>query len=367
MTSELTRKEFLQSLAGVAGAVAVPAVSGLAAAPKHGIKRGVSLYSYQEEFMAGTMSVEDCIREMADMGAEGVEILAESMVPDYPTPPTKWIDQWNGWMEKYHTVPANYCQFLETKLRKKPPFMTVEEGQENMIRDMTLALQMGFKIVRPNPDTTSSTMMDAIERSLPFAEKHGIILAVHTFGMVEPWMKLIEKTKTKSLGFVPDMSMFTVRPLRIARERKIRDGLITPEIADFIEKSWASGWPMEKTLAEARKMGYKEVERGYGTYLTREVYGVVVDRQNRSESQYLSKYMQYVPHFHGKFYEMTDDCRETSIDYDKGIKMLIDYGYKGYIVSEFEGQRFTQDAFETDSCAQVRRHQIMLRRLLGEI
>jgi hypothetical protein len=124
---------------------------------------------------------------------------------------------------------------------------------------------------------------------------------------------------------------------------------------------------MEKTLAEARKMGYKEEDRGYGTYLTREVYGIVVDRSNRGESKLLAAHMQYVPHVHGKFYEMTDDCRETSIDYEKGIQMLVQGGYNGYIVSEYEGQRFTQDAFETDSCAQIRRHQIMLRRLLGEI
>jgi hypothetical protein len=223
---------------------------------------------------------------------------------------------------------------------------------------------MGFKIVRPNPDTTSTAMMDAIERSLPFAEKNGIIMAVHTFSMVEPWMKLIDKTKTKNLGFVPDMSMFSVRPLRISRERKIRDGLLTPEIADFIEKAWANGMPQDKALAEARKIGYKEEEKGYGIYLTREVYGL---KRYPEEVKLLQSHMPYVSHVHGKFYEMTDDCKETTIDYDKGMQALIQGGYSGYIVSEFEGQRFTQDAFETDSCAQVRRHQIMMRRLLGEI
>jgi hypothetical protein len=46
---------------------------------------------------------------------------------------------------------------------------------------------------------------------------------------------------------------------------------------------------------------------------------------------------------------------------------LREAGYSGYINSEYEGQRLTQDAFETDSCEQVRRHHVMLRRLLGEI
>lgn len=364
MTNEMTRKDFLQTIAGLAAAAAAPTLTSCSAAPKANIKRGVSFYSYQEEFFTGTMSVEDCIRESADMGAFGIELLGEAMIPNYPNPPSQWIDQWNGWMEKYKTVPANYCQFLETKLHSKPPFMTAEEGQENMVRDIDLAKRMGFKIVRPNPDMTSPTMMEAIERCLPNAEKNDITLAVHVFSMLEPWMALIEKTKTKHMGFVPDMSIFTERPLRIARERKIRDGLLTPEIADFIEKAWASGMPEEKAMAEARAMGYKEEERGYGTYLTREVYGI---NRFKNDIKALEEHMQYVPHFHGKFYEMTDDCQETTINYEKGIAMLKKGGFNGYIVSEYEGQRFTQDAFETDSCAQVRRHQIMLRRLLGEI
>jgi hypothetical protein len=45
----------------------------------------------------------------------------------------------------------------------------------------------------------------------------------------------------------------------------------------------------------------------------------------------------------------------------------VEGGIDASIVSEYEGQRHTQDAFETDSCEQVRRQHVMLRRLLGEI
>ena len=46
--------------------------------------------------------------------------------------------------------------------------------------------------------------------------------------------------------------------------------------------------------------------------------------------------------------------------------MLVEGGYDGYINSEYEGQRWIQDAFEVDSTEQLRRHHVMLKRLLGE-
>ncbi len=70
---------------------------------------------------------------------------------------------------------------------------------------------------------------------------------------------------------------------------------------------------------------------------------------------------------HGKFYEMTEDMVEPNIPYDLIIPAFIEAGISGYINSEYEGQRLTQDAYETDSCEQIRRHHLMLARLLGEV
>jgi len=64
---------------------------------------------------------------------------------------------------------------------------------------------------------------------------------------------------------------------------------------------------------------------------------------------------------------MTEELREYSIPYEEVIPVLIQGGYDGYIDSDYEGQRHTQDAIETDSCEQVRRHHVMLRGLFGEL
>ncbi len=66
---------------------------------------------------------------------------------------------------------------------------------------------------------------------------------------------------------------------------------------------------------------------------------------------------------------MDENYRETSILFEKVVPvlLLLEGGIEASIVSEYEGQRHTQNFLETDSCEQVRRQHVLLRRLLGEI
>jgi hypothetical protein len=85
-----------------------------------------------------------------------------------------------------------------------------------------------------------------------------------------------------------------------------------------------------------------------------------------SNPRRLLDYMGHIKHFHGKFYEMLDDNTEYSIPYEEIVPVLQEGGYSGYIDSEYEGNRWIDDAFEVDSVEQVRRHQLLMKRLLGE-
>ena len=59
---------------------------------------------------------------------------------------------------------------------------------------------------------------------------------------------------------------------------------------------------------------------------------------------------------------MNDNCEETSIPYPETVKMLVDHRWNGYLLSEYEGEdRNRGGAFQA-----VRKHHVMLRRLLGE-
>src|ERR1035441_815547 len=98
----MTRKDFLRAAVGVAASAFIPGLSAAAPAPKSQIERGVILYSYQEEFYIRTMTLEDCLGEVADIGANCIELVAEEMIPGFPNPSDRWVDQWRGWVDKYH-------------------------------------------------------------------------------------------------------------------------------------------------------------------------------------------------------------------------------------------------------------------------
>jgi len=70
----------------------------------------------------------------------------------------------------------------------------------------------------------------------------------------------------------------------------------------------------------------------------------------------------YIHCCHSKFNDMTDDCEETTIPYPEVIKVLVDHGYNGYMMSEYEGM----DKLQGGAWPAVRKQHVMLKRLLGE-
>ena len=127
------------------------------------IKRGVSLYSYQEEYFLGKMDLEACVKAVGDLGpASGVEIIPEQMVREYPKLSEGFIEQWKDWMKKYNVVPTCADAFLET-LMFKNRMLDDDEQVDLMERDLKVASQLGCFVLR----TLCTTPMNIIERSLP--------------------------------------------------------------------------------------------------------------------------------------------------------------------------------------------------------
>ena len=137
------------------------------------IKRSVSLYSYQEEYYLGKMSLEDCIRAAAEAGATGIELLGEQMIDEFPNITDKFKEQWFGWMKKYGVEPTCYDAFLENHIYDNRT-LTLKEQIKMMERDIKIAGSLGFKTLR----TLVSTPMDVIEGSLECAVLGGGIMII---------------------------------------------------------------------------------------------------------------------------------------------------------------------------------------------
>ena len=174
------------------------------------IKRGVSLYSYQEEYFLRKMKLEDCIKAVSDMGATGVEIIPEQMINEYPNLSDEFLEKWFGWMEKYNVIPTCADAFSEALLFKNR-VLSDDELVDLMERDLKVASQLGCFVIR----TLCTTPMRIIERSLPIAEKYGVKIGIEIHAPLDldsswfdPYQKLIDKCGSKWFGIIPDMGVF---------------------------------------------------------------------------------------------------------------------------------------------------------------
>jgi sugar phosphate isomerase/epimerase len=303
------------------------------------------------------LSLEQCIAQATAIGANGIESLAEQMMPGFPNLPDSFYSQWRDWMQKYQAVPVCHDMFLDTK-RYKHRLLTDDECVESMVRDLKHAAKLGCKVMRVLVFVSPELM----EKCLPHAERCDVRMGIEVHApwhFDHPWImrhvEMIQRTGTRHAGFVPDMGMFTQRLPRVMRDRALRNGA-TPAIVEYVSQAYENGVLCEYIIAEARKMGGNAVDMGFAEASRHNVY---------SQPKRMLEFMPYIFHIHAKFYEMLDEGREYSIPYEKIIPVLIEGGYAGYLSSEYEGNRHIQDAFEVDSIEQVRRQHAMFERLLS--
>ncbi len=324
------------------------------------IKRGVSLYSFQNETFLGRMSLEDCIRACAEMGATGIEVIAEQSFHGYPEQPLAEADvqHWQALMAKYGTHPVSHDFMLDYKRYKDRP-MPFDEQVASVRRDIDTAVRLGAPYLRALVSITPEVLVAAAS----YAEENGVklLLEVHApLHFDHPWIlrhaEAYEKSGSSALGFLPDMGMFLHRYPRVWKERFVRNGC-PQAIADYIEKAYEDRVLSEYVMLEVRNMG------GEGPALA---MAETLRHNAAFEPRRMLDYMPRIHNIHGKFYDMTTDLVEPSIPYDQIISVLKQGGYAGHICSEYEGNRWIEDAEEVGSVEQVRRQQEMLKRLIGE-
>ena len=288
---------------------------------KPGIHRGVSTYCwYQELFW--DMDIEDMFMHMQDIGAHGLEILADGIIKGYPNPTNDWLDKWFGQVEKYDIVPVEYGHWVESRMYRDRDY-TSEEAFEMLVHDIKLASFMGFTCMRTKLGVIDGDLnpvpnwKEFIKMALPYAEKYNVVMQpeVHsptklTSRMVMDYCEFIEKEQTKYFGFNIDFGVFQTDPYE------------NPE----------------RVGGRARPM-------------------------DPSKPEDIIPLLPYVHACHAKYYNMDENFNETTIPYEKVINIMKEQGWNGWLLSEYEGPYKKVPGYST---TQVRRHHVMLKRLLGE-
>jgi sugar phosphate isomerase/epimerase len=324
----------------------------------HSIKRGVSFYSFQEEYFLRTMTLEDCVAAAARCGAVGIEIIPEQSIPGFPVLTDAFLDQWFALMGTYGTTPVATDLFLDTKLYPDR-WLTLDEQIASVHRDVDIAVKLGAKIIRAIINTPPEVM----EGAALYAEEQGVrlLLEVHApFHYEHPWilqhLDVMHRTGSPALGLMPDMGTYVKRFPRVVSERALRDGA-KPELVDLIVNTYDDHGDTHALADVVNYRGGGPVDFGLARQATHYIW---------SEPKALLEHMGLIGHIQAKFYEMTPEEVEYSIPYDEIVPVLIDGGYDGYLSSEYEGNRHIQDAYPVDSVEQVRRQHAMFARLLGE-
>jgi sugar phosphate isomerase/epimerase len=372
------------------------------------MKLGVSLYSYQQSIFFNEMTLEDQIREVSENlpGADGIEIVDE-MSLRYPDPGDAFVAQWQGWMERYGTKPVTMDVSMDV-LQFRDHVMNHDEVAERLQRDIRLAKRLGFAHVR----VLSVCPLDVMIKALPLAEKLNIPLGkeVHQPMALEgrqvtEIIDFAEKHGTQHLGIVPDFGIFGFRPSEAMLAWYERKGakpeasMASVELAtrlrtgngpfDFasIAKQTAgnlraaykrflnSGEAVAELLTPFKALN--EFARQFISQPTDLDYTVVAEAIMLSNTSFdtMRQLAGHVVSVHAKFNHMSEiqgrpgQFHDMAIDTAGAVKALKAGGYKGYLNSEYEGQRYWQDrtrADMMDEVAQVRLHQSMLRQLIAE-
>jgi sugar phosphate isomerase/epimerase len=294
---------------------------------------GVSLYSYGGDFLV-SMTLEDCLADVADMGASGVEILADTHIEGYPAPSSEWVDQWHELLARYGLTPTCYSSWLDTRLHKNRA-LTLDEAVPILVRDLELAHRLGFTIVRPKLGVVSLDLIpdpiwrETVEQALPKAEEYGIRIAPEIHAPTPLRSKIVDDyldlaRQTDNFGLLIDTGIF---------QNAERAGTHSDSVFIF---------------------GNPDPE-------LRERVGREMMKPMNEDPADLADLMPYVLHVHAKFWDMTDALDDPHIPYDAVVRALVEGGYRGSLSSEYEGPR---DLYRASDL--VRRQQAMLRRLVAE-
>lgn len=370
------------------------------------IKRGVSLYSYQQSQFFKKLDLHGQIREVGqNLGAEGIEIIDE-MSLHYPDPGPAFVKQWHEWMDLYGTKPVAMDVGMDV-LQFRDHVMTYEECAQRLISDITLAHSLGFRVVR----TLSVVPIEIITMALPHAEKLDIRLGKEIHqpmrlegDQVEEILELAAATGSRHVGIVPDFGIFqfrlseaqlgqfgrrgaqqTAQDASVELALAIRDGLAPFDRTALFQQTAGN---LRSNFARYQASGSAsadqlEIFQAVTSWTDARVespqaidYTVVAEALlfSHTSPQRLGELAPFITHIHGKFNHMTEvpdapgQYEDAAIDYPAAIEGLKNGGFDGYINSEYEGQRYWQDGTledMQDEVEQVRRHQEMLERLIA--
>lgn len=328
------------------------------------VKRAVTFYSLQDNYVQKKMTVNDIMYFVkGELGAE-MEFIPDQMLPGAPHPTEETLKEWDRIVAKNGIIPTSCGSYINDKLYKNR-LLTPKEGAAKLVEEIKLASRLGFSQIK----LVSTTRPEIVERALPEAEKYNIILTEEIHGgmsfempYVQENLKMFDRVQSPYVGFTIDTGIFCRRHPRVSTEYFKGLGMDNDYVVDYIDDIFKMGsYPniyfmqhpeeQEKLMAKCKS----ETEMLYVIYAT---------GYDNNPLTVLDDYWKYVKHIHAKLWEITDEGVEYSIPYDEVVAYLKQKDYDGYISTEYEGTRFTLAGCVPPEVEQVTKHQMLLKSLI---
>ncbi|MDR2381789.1 MAG: sugar phosphate isomerase/epimerase [Bifidobacteriaceae bacterium] len=323
--------------------------------PINGISFAVSTYGFTEPFVKEPgYGLEQIFAEIAALGVSQVELVGAQTFQNYPTPSNAEIAETLRLADKYGIEIYSYGGYIDLG-RVTGHDMTDEEQLNEITLDMITAKKLGATILRA-PFTPGNVAQIAA-----LAETYGLVVGCEIHAPESPTspltlslMDALAKLDSKHVGLVPDFGCFIERPNKIAIERFLGLGA-KPELLDYIIAHRWDGLNEHEMTAKIAEMGGGQAEK----MAVSEWFGFM--SFGPADLEGFKAMLPYCVYFHGKFYHIDEDCVETTIPVEALLNLILDSGFNGTVLTEYEGHVF----YRNDAAEQIARHLEMERRILS--
>jgi sugar phosphate isomerase/epimerase len=326
----------------------------------NGFNLGATLYAFTNEYLSRAYSFEELLREVASRKlGPGIEVIGFQSIRGFPEVEDSFVDRFKELVEELGLEPRSLAINSDRFLKPGQP-ISDEALIEYHKRQMRSAQKLGFPIVRYQ----FATPPELLPELAPFAEDLGIKMGLEVHApahanhpIVLRYREAYDRLQSKALGWIPDFggTAYRIPPslLQSARERGVAERLI-----DLLLEIWPEPGAPHERAGKLREIATREGFSPEHIQIVSLPFFILSNEDPKSWAELVGDSI----HIHGKFYGVGDDGREEAIDYETILPIFRDGGFKGTMVSEWEGHAYSEaDAFE-----QVERHQAMSRRILAQ-
>ncbi len=327
------------------------------------IKLGVSLYSYQEAIWRGDLDLQGALTAVKGAGAQGVEIFGEALIRSFPYISDEFLYKWFYMMDNLGLEPVCYEHFSDRRFFNDPAkYLSDDDLFDVTMMYLQSAKKLGCKFIRlshtghngiwGSADPSHTTVnAETFCKLLPHAEELGVKMAleVHGPGLLDDggnddFLDAIEKTGCYGGGgLMLDFSgcMRDMSPMQEANH--IKNGA-KPEIMAYLREVSRKAYTFDGNNdvdwdavdARIREMGATD----YDLTVLNGMGGLnSLRKKNISSPAVVQAYASQLCYVHAKMQWINEDATSDEMDYPRYFKALVDGGFKGWICSEFEGQR----------------------------